>query len=259
MANTERLVVLVALVLVGLAFSLAIEPPLMWLLAAILVALVCVGTDYLIHMHWRVHIRRRRYAVTLWILPALVVLAATLFLRLPLFSNGVAVAAGLVVTGILLALVIVGEYRTLDTEDPLYNTARFILNIISYLTVFALFTAIYSTKARSLVTATAITIVSALLALELLHGVEARISRAWLFAAVCGLMMGEITWAVNYWTIPGLVGGIFLLLSFYTVTGLVQNHLAGLLERRLAVEYGMVTVLGLVFVVAAMLLQRPLN
>lgn len=257
MSNTERLVVLVSLVLVGLAFSLVIEPPAVWLLSAILIAVVCVGTDHVIHLHWRVHIRRRRYAVTMWVLPALLVLGATLFLRLPLFSSGIAVVAGLIVTGVLLALVIVAEYRTIDPDDPLYSTARFILNIVAYLTAFALYVTIYGTKARSLLTATAITIVSTLIALELLRGVEARVARHWLYAGVCGLILGEITWGLNYWTVPGLVGGVFLLLAFYASTGLVQNYLSGSLDRRIAAEFGLVTALGLVFVFASMLLRQP--
>ncbi|MGQ9676723.1 MAG: DUF5656 family protein [Chloroflexota bacterium] len=257
MSNTQRLVLLVSLILIGLAFSLVIEPPAMWVLAAILIAITCVGTDHIIHLHWRVHIRRHRYAVTLWIVPALLVFGATLFLRLPVFSGGVAVVAGLVVTGVLLALVIVSEYRTLDPNDPLYGTARFVLNVVAYLSAFALYTAIYGTKVRSLVTATAITIVSALIALELLRGLEARVARNWLYAAVCGLVMGEITWALNYWILPGLVGGVFLLLAFYCVTGMMQNYLAGALTHRLAVEFGLVTGLGLAFVAGALLLQRP--
>jgi len=125
------------------------------------------------------------------------------------------------------------------------------------LTAFALYVTIYGTKARSLLTATAITIVSTLIALELLRGVEARVARHWLYAGVCGLILGEITWGLNYWTVPGLVGGVFLLLAFYASTGLVQNYLSGSLNRRIAAEFGLVTALGLVFVFATMLLRQP--
>jgi hypothetical protein len=215
-----------------------------------------VGTDNLIHLHWRVHIRRRRYAVSLWIVPALLVLGSIFFLRLPLFSNGITVAAGLVVVGVLLALVIVSEYRTIDPNDPLYGMARFILNVVGYLTAFALFTTIYGTKARSVMTATAIMVVGALIALELLRDTEADVTRTWIYAAICGLVMGELTWALNYWMISALIGGIFLLLAFYAVTGLAQNHLAGKLNRRVATEFGMVTVVGLVFVAISMLIQK---
>ena len=79
-SNAERLVALVSIVLIGLAFSLLIEPPTLLFLAGVLVAIVCVGTDHIIHLHWRVHIRRRRYAVTTWVLPSLLTIGATLFL-----------------------------------------------------------------------------------------------------------------------------------------------------------------------------------
>lgn len=258
MSNNDRLVVLISLILIGLAFSLVIEPPAMWLLTVVLVALVCFGTDHVIHLHWRAHARRHRYAVSLWIVPALLVLGAALFLRLPIFSTGVAVVAGLAVTGVLLALIIVCEYHTLDPRDPLYSTARFVLNVVGYLVVFTLYTTIYASKARSLFTATAIAVVSALIALELLRGVEDRVDRNWLYAGICGLVMGEITWALNYWVLPGLVGGVFLLLSFYALTGLVQHFLSGLFNRRLAVEFGLVTCFGMVLVFTSMLMNRPL-
>ena len=256
MSNTERLVVLIVLVLVGLAFSLVMQPPALWLLAVVLVALVCVGTDHLIHLHWRIHIRHRRYAISLWIIPALLTLGGIFFLRMPLFASGLAIAIGLVVISVLLALVIVSEYRTIDPEDPLYGIARFILNIIGYLTVFALYTTIYGTKARSIMTATTITIVSALVALELLRGSEARLSRHWLYAGLCGLGMGEITWALNYWTISPLVGGIFLLLAFYAITGIVQNAFTSGLNRRVTAEFGAVTAIGLAFILLSMFLHR---
>ncbi|MBI4317245.1 MAG: hypothetical protein HY675_02045 [Chloroflexi bacterium] len=245
MSNVDRLIVLVSVVTGGLALSLMLDAPLIWLLAAALLATVCIGTDHIIHSHWRVHLRRKRYTFTLWILPALLVLGAFLFLRLPLFSTGVAVVGGLLVTAILLAMVITCEYHTIDLEDSWYNLARFCLNLLAYLTAFSLYTAIYSTKVRSVYSATAILIISALFSLELLRGTERSVPRTWIYSLTTGVIMGEITWALNYWVISGLAGGLFLLLALYVITGVVQNHLLSRLSTRLVAEYALVAIVGL--------------
>lgn len=245
MSNNERTVFLVSVVVVGLALSLMVSPPLVWLVALVLVAMVCVGTDHIVHSHWRVHLRRKRYVLTLLILPALLTFGAFLFIRLPIFSTGPAVVVGLLATAFLLYAVITCQYHTIDPEDSVYPFARFSLNLIGYLTAFSLFAAIYSSKIRSSVSATAILIISVLIALELLRGTEGSVQRTWLYAGIVGVIMGQITWALNYWVISGLAGGLFLLVAFYILCGLIQNYFLGKLTRRLAIEFGVVGLAGL--------------
>ncbi|MDA8187647.1 MAG: hypothetical protein M0T85_05865, partial [Dehalococcoidales bacterium] len=62
---------------------------------------------------------------------------------------------------------------------------------------------------------------------------------------VIGVILGQVTWALNYWVISGLVGGLFLLVVFYVLSGIAQNHLLGKLSARLAVEFGVVALAGL--------------
>ncbi|MCL5264568.1 MAG: hypothetical protein M1343_05145 [Chloroflexi bacterium] len=245
MLNSERAVFLVSVLTIGLALSLMISPPLSWLVAVVLTAMVCVGTDQVIHSNRSVHLRRKRYAVTLWILPALLVLGAFLFLRLPFFATGLAVVVGLLATAALLYAVITAQCHTVDTDGSYYGLARFALNLISYLTAFSLFAAIYSSKIRSSVSATAILIISILVCLELLRGTEQNVMRTWIYSFVIGVILGQVTWALNYWVISGLVGGLFLLVVFYVLSGIAQNHLLGKLSARLAVEFGVVALAGL--------------
>src|SRR3990172_9243410 len=86
MSNAERTVTIVVIVIVGLAASLLIAPPVVWVLGGLLVVLTGVGTDHVVHTHWRVHLRRKRYTATIWILPGMLVCGAFLFLRLLVFS-----------------------------------------------------------------------------------------------------------------------------------------------------------------------------
>ncbi len=77
------------------------------------------------------------------------------------------------------------------------------------------------------------------------RGTESNVQRTWLYAAVVGIVMGQITWALNYWVISGLAGGLFLLIAFYILCGIVQNHFLGKLNLRLAAEFGVVGIVGL--------------
>jgi hypothetical protein len=61
--------------------------------------------------------------------------------------------------------------------------------------------------------------------------------RALLYAAVLGLAVGEVTWALNYWLIGPLAGGLLLLAALYVGAGIVQSHLVGQLTRRTLIEF----------------------
>jgi hypothetical protein len=120
------------------------------------------------------------------------------------------------------------------------------LNAWAYLVALVLFVLIYSEKARSLVSATGVSLVSALLALEFLRSAGRGFGRTALYAAIAGLCTGEIIWAMNYWRISGVTGGLILLLGFYVFTGLASQQLRGKLTRRVLIEYAIVALVGLV-------------
>ena len=140
------------------------------LLAASVIAVACVGSDQLIHAHWRQRRRRRRYDLTLWIFPALIVAGGFLVLRLPFFNSGPAVAVGIAATTLLFAAVVVCQLHSLSTEDPRYPLARFVLTLLVYLSAFGIYSAIYAPRVRAAYSATAVTIVTVLLCLELFRG-----------------------------------------------------------------------------------------
>jgi hypothetical protein len=239
----ERLFLPVSLALVGLAFSLIVQPPWFWLVVAAVVAVVCIGTDSLVRAHPKHYLHDLSHSLLFWILPALVALGAALFLRL--FGGGLPVVGGLALAAVVLTLVMLAEYLSVDPREPSFAVARLALNLATYLAAFALFTAIYATKERSLYTATTITLVSTLLALELYRSAEAPPRRTWLYALVTGLMVGEVTWGLNYWPIGGLAGGVILLLLFYGISGLVQQYLFGRLTPRVVAEFGLVGAAGI--------------
>jgi hypothetical protein len=213
------------------------------LMAALLVGITCTGTDSIVRSHPTARQIEARYSFVTWTLPALTVLLATVLL--PQASTQLYRAFGLVATGLILILVISAEYYTVDPAGRQYLTARLSLNAWAYLVALVLFILIYSAKARSLISATGVSLVSALLALEFLRSAGRGFGRTALYAAIAGLCTGEIIWAMNYWRISGITGGLILLLGFYVFTGLANQQLQDRLTRRVLIEYAVVALLGL--------------
>jgi hypothetical protein len=179
-----------------------------------------------------------------WTIPALTVLLATVLL--PQAPTRLYQIAGYVLTGLLLILVISAEYYTVDPTNRHYLGSRLSLNAWAYLLALVIFVLIYSAKTRSLISATGIMIVSTLLALELLRSAGRGFGRTALYAAIAGLCTGQLVWAMNYWRISGVTGGLILLLGFYVATGLANQQLQGRLSRRVLIEYAVVALIGLV-------------
>jgi hypothetical protein len=214
------------------------------LMAMLLVGITCAGTDAIVRSHPRAQRIEARHSFVTWTLPALTVLLATVLL--PQAPTRLYRLVGYVLTGLILILVISAEYYTVDPTDRLYLASRLSLNAWAYLLALVIFVLIYSAKARSLVSATGVTIVSTLLALEFLRSAGRGFGRTGLYALIAGLTTGEIIWAMNYWRVGGLTGGLILLLSFYTATGLANQQLQGRLTRRVLIEYAVVALVGLV-------------
>ena len=263
----ERASVFVSLIVLGLVFLPEIELPTRTfsfhvlgslasirlsateLMAALLASLACTGTDSLVRSHPLVRRGKSRYTFAFWALPGLSVVAATLLL--PLAPNGTVAPlrpywlGGLALTALLLLLIAVAQYHTVDPTDPGYRLARLALNIFVYLVALGLFTLIYGSKARSLLSATTTAAVGGLLALELLRGVHHNLRLTGIYALITGLASGEVTWALNYWTVGRLTGGLLLLLVFYLVTGFSREGLLRRLNRRALVEFALVALVGL--------------
>ncbi len=214
------------------------------LMAALLVGITCAGTEAIVRSHPTAQRIEARYSFVTWTLPGLTVLLATVLL--PQAPTRLYQMAGFVLTGLILILVISAEYYTVDPAGRGYLGARLSLNAWAYFLALVIFVLIYSAKARSLISATGVAVVSTLLALEFLRSAGRDFGRTALYAAIAGLCTGEIIWAMNYWRISGVTGGLILLLGFYVATGLANQQLQGRLTRRVLVEYGLVALVGLV-------------
>jgi len=214
------------------------------LMAALLVGITCAGTDAIVRSHPTAQRIEARYSFVTWTLPGLTVLLAAVLL--PQAPTQLYQLVGFVATGLILILVISAEYDTVDPTGRHYPVARLSLNAWAYLLALVVFILIYSAKARSLLSATVVTLISTLLALEFLRSAGRGFRRTALYATIAGLCTGEIVWAMNYWRVSGITGGLILLLGFYVTTGLANQKLQGRLTRRVLIEYAVVALVGLV-------------
>jgi hypothetical protein len=264
----DRIALLISLALAGVALaSMAVLPA--WsveltvlgsplavglsgqtLLALLLATLVAAGTEGIIRSTPELARVDVRYTATFWILPVLVTLAAATAVP-GQFGNVATWLGSLVLLGVLLGLVLVAEFGTARLDSPHYRTARVGLNLATYLAAFALYATIYGMHKRSLMSATAVLLVTFPLALELLRLTTKELATTWLFAGIVALVLGELTWAVNAWGLSSLAGGGFLLVAFYTLSGVAQQHLAGRLSGRIVLEFVTIAIVGLTVILLA--------
>ena len=181
-----------------------------------------------------------------WGLP--IALIAVAVLVLPSAPSLVYWLLGLIATGVALGLSMSGIYYTVDPFQAGYRRARLGMNALTYATALVFFLVVYRTRVRSIVSATEVLAVSSLLALELLRGSARPTVLVALYAGIAGLILGQATWALNYWRLDSLTGGLVLLILFYNVVGLSQHALQGPIRRRVLLEYGLITIAAMALI-----------
>ncbi len=217
-----------------------------WLLTLMMVALVCTGANLILrdHPHLIEHPERPIYIS--WILPALVTsLSAYLLEQL---VTGPIWIAGLLAAAVVISLTISAEYIAVSPKSPGYPTTRLALNMLAYILAFILFTMIYQTRSRSVITATLMMLVAGVLSLDLLSVADTPFNRVILFSGVISLIIGECTWALNYWQISTFVAGLLLILVFYVTVNVSHQHFLERLSWRVVLEFSLVAIVVLIIV-----------
>lgn len=244
---------LVSVVLLGLAFaSLNIRPagqldfmilgsPLTLslsgatLIVALLVALTCVGAEEMVRTHPWLRDAPLAYTAIFWPLPAIITLSAALLV--PALYGKPLWIIGLIATFIGLAVVLIVQYQGIDPAAHTYDRARLFITLIAYGSAFFLYAAVAASNVRSILLATTIFLVTLVLAVTLLRGAADQWRPVWIYAVACGMVVGELTWALSYWPIGPVGTAALLLLTFYVMTGLSQHALQGRLSRRVVAEF----------------------
>ncbi len=218
-----------------------------WLLVILTVALACSGVNLVLHGHPRLGAGAKRPAFVSGILPAVLVGLSVYLLELAPSRPVWAVGLGLL--GLVFSLTVSAEYVALSPESPGHLRARLGLNVLAYLLAFVLFTAAYGARTRSLVTATVTLLAGGFLAVDPLSVADVELRRVLPYAAAVGLIVGEGTWALNYWRLGAATGGLVLLLLFYGAVNIAQQHLLERLRPAILVELAAVAAIVLTIAV----------
>ncbi|MEX0785682.1 MAG: hypothetical protein WD939_03500 [Dehalococcoidia bacterium] len=233
---------------IGLALFLAIEPTKPWILLVV-VALVGLGTDGILRNHPRGQLRGFADTSPFLFVPVLLALATGLFLEEVDAVHGYRTIPAVIGAGLLLSAALYGEYVSVVSHGPSFALGRLLLNILTYVAAFLFFAVIYAYDVALLPSAFAAGLFSLLLAVEVFREAEADAYRALIFAAVIGLVVAEVRWALYFIPLEDFLASILLLVIFYQATGLIQHHLTGHLNRTIAAEFTLVTGVGLGIVI----------
>jgi intracellular septation protein A len=184
-----------------------------------------------------------------WIVPSLLVTALATWL-VSVTDTGLW-TAGLLVSSVLIPLALAAEYTAVNPEQGRRTVLQWGQTVLIHLLAFIIFARIYDINARSLLSGTAVLLITTLLAARLFWPVVEDSAEAFLYGATAGVLLGLMTWVLNYWRLTSLQGGLLLLALFYVVVGLIQQYLYGRFSRQVVIEFGGVGVLALLVILIA--------
>lgn len=260
MSRSEQTGVTIGLVVIGLFFAGLVTLPTRMItftvlgselalrfttqvqFGTVMTLLVCFGSELIIRSHPALPDKTLGYTFTFWILPGVITYSS--FMLAPTVTGWPLRIAFIGLVSLMLYVVLALQYHSLDTDEGRAWPARLALQIAVYLAALLFYIVISSSAMRALISATSVLFVSAMLSLELVRELESRSTRIWLYAFVVGLMMSELKWSLNYIKLDARVAGAFLLLAFYTLTGLTRSMLQKRLTNRVVLEYIFVALAG---------------
>lgn len=242
---TERLLVLAVVFTMALGLSLTLAPGVLPFYAVALAVLACAAVPYLLHTH-----PHYTFSPVRLILPAAIALVA------PSIAHDLGAGPFRLVAvfgpGALLYCVIYAEYLLIrPSADMPVQASRLAITMACYGCALGYYLLTYEQKERSVISGPLIAVVSAALALRLLSVDRLQDRKTIWYAGTAGLAIAETLWPLNYWILGVAAGGLALLLVFYVVVGLMHQMLTGELNRTILLEYGSVSLAGMLVVFAA--------
>lgn len=217
-------------------------------MAMVLAIAAAAGTESLIRLHPKRQANRLGLTWAYWALPAAIAIITVLLL--PSIPTRLLQILVILLSGLLLVIAFFSLYATVEPGQSGFRRARLWLDALAYGAALLLFLFVYQSRTRSLLSGTLVAMTAALLAVELLRTSTNETRHVLIYSVVVGVLLGELTWALNYWPLlPGLTGGLLLLLSFYLAVGIALQGLQGRLNRRVMVEFGIFAVVALILIV----------
>lgn len=219
------------------------------LVAALVLALFsAAGAESVIRVHPRFITESRwGWAWPFWALPMAIAMIAIYVL--PLAPTRPMQVLVLLASGGLMILALFSLYATVERGQAGFRRSRLILDALSYGAALVLFLFVYQTRTRSLLSGTLVALTATLLAIELLRSTTDRPFNVLTYGAITGMILGQATWALNYWwTLGSLTAGLLLLLCFYIIVGIAQHGLQDHLTQRVLLEFALFAIVALVLI-----------
>jgi hypothetical protein len=243
--HQERLLILAGVFTMALGLSLTLNANVLPYYGLALAVLASAAVPYLLHRH-----PAYSFSPVRMILPAALALAAPTVAHE--LGNGPLRLLAVFGPGALLYALILGEYILIQpTQATPSQVARLVLTVGAYCVALGYYLLIYQIKERSVESGPLVALVSGALALRLLSLDRPNDWRVRLYAAAAGLALAEVLWPLNYWVLNVTAGGLMLLLAFYVLVGVMRQLLAGQFSQAIALEYGSVSLAGLLLVFGA--------
>lgn len=196
-------------------FYLEVQIDVQLLVALLVAGMTASGADWLLREHPSLGSKN---TIEHWLLPAL----TALVIGLPLFQLplGPQWWAGFAIGGILLMLVLIAEYITIDPEDVRHPVAAAGLTAVAFALYLTLAISLRFEGIRLFLILPALTLAAGLVSLRALN---LRLQGRWMIlqALVVAIIGGQITAAVHYWPLSPVVFGLVLLGPIYGLTSML--------------------------------------
>lgn len=197
--------------------------------------------------------RRRDQVVavpTAWAMPLIASLSASMLLALyHSEATLVCVALGVFVVNATHAI---SRHHLFDNDPDIVDRARGFHTIILHVVAFCALAMIYINKLPGRYSAVAVFVAVVLLLVLITEGESIDFAHRTLFGLVGGVLLGELTWMLNYWAAGGWAGGAVLLVFFYLAAGLILAQTRQGVRPRDLLEYGGVSLGAFVIVMVSL-------
>ena len=203
-------------------FYLSVRISVQTVVLALVAALTAAGADWLFHVHPAL---QGRSSAPYWLLPSLTTFGiGVLLMELPF--NPVWWAS-LFMAGIVLMLVLVGEYISIDTQDVRQPFAAAILTAVAFALYLVLVVGLHLAELRLVYLMPWVFLATWLVSVRALH---LRLQGEWAVyeAAVIAFIVAQFVAALIYWPLSPLTFGLLLLGPAYALNSLFF----GLIEER---------------------------
>lgn len=260
MPITERLSMVVSLILIGLALYFIIDLPTRvfmvsylghsmtltastrLLMGLLLGGLAFSGSGAIIHAYPG---KRVSYTVPFWVNATLLVLLA--MLTLARLNTPLLWALALLATGLLLWLTIFAEYALIDTQKQ-NNVAQIWSRAMSYALFLAYTLLIIQSEWLLWLKLVGLLFLAGVLAASILRADSNRGERRGVYALVVALAIAQLGWVLGFTPISMMQLSLMLLLAFYTLMGISTTHVERTLSKRVLLEYSVISLAGAIIV-----------